>query len=167
MSVYGTLLLAGAMASARSGDRQATLVQLDEAESFAKQLGRDANHLWTAFGPTNVAIHRVATSVALGDVGAAYSQTASIEPTRLPLERRVRYAFDIARVHTERDEIDDAVVGMLEAERLAPEQVHHHVMSRQIIADLRRAPAGRTKDALAQLAHRVEDAQFASLGPSA
>ena len=28
---------------------------LDEADHYARQLGRDANHLWTAFGPTNVA----------------------------------------------------------------------------------------------------------------
>lgn len=166
-SVYGTLLLAGAMASARAGDRHAALEQLGEAERYARRLGRDANHLWTAFGPTNVAIHRVATSVALGDMGSAYSQTTTIDPTRLPPERRVRYAFDVARLHAERGEVDNAAAAMLEAERLAPEQVHHHVMSRQIIAGIRRSPAGKRNDVLAQLARRVDDAGLASMSPTA
>lgn len=163
-SVYGTLLLAGAMASARAGDRQATHEYLDEADFCARQVGHDANHLWTAFGPTNVAIHRVATSVALGDIGKARGRSVGIDATRLPLERRVRYAFDLARTHIERREIDDAVDEMLAAERLAPEQVHHHVMSRQIIADLRRSAKGERSNELAQLAERVQVADYMALG---
>lgn len=73
----------------------------------------------SAFGPTNVAIHRVATSVALGDMGKAHGCSVGIDATRLPPERRVRYAFDLARTHIERRETDDAVDEMLAAERLA------------------------------------------------
>lgn len=163
-SVYGTLLLAGAMASARAGDRQATHDYLDEADFYAVQVGHDANHLWTAFGPTNVAIHRVATSVALGDTGRAHGNSVGIDATRLPLERRVRHAFDLARTHIERREIDDAVDDMLGAERLAPEQVHHHVMSRQIVAHLRRTAKGERSNELAQLAERVQAADYMALG---
>jgi hypothetical protein len=40
---------------------------LAKAEAAAQAQGRDANHLWTAFGPTNVAIHRVSVAAELGD----------------------------------------------------------------------------------------------------
>lgn len=79
----------------------------------------------------------------------------------------MRYAFDVARLHAERGEVDNAAAAMLEAERLAPEQVHRHVMSHQIIAGLRRSPAGKRNEALAQLARRVDDAGLASLRPPA
>ncbi|WP_306189985.1 hypothetical protein [Streptomyces sp. MK5] len=59
--IYGTLFLAGSMAAARADDRATTRAFLAEADQAAHRLGRDANHMWTAFGPTNVAIHRVAT----------------------------------------------------------------------------------------------------------
>lgn len=163
-SVYGTLLLAAAMASARAGDRPTTHDYLNEADIYAHQVGRDANHLWTAFGPTNVGIHRVATSVALGDMGEAHSRTVGIDATRLPLERRVRYAFDLARMRIECREFDSAVDEMLAAERLAPEQVHHHVISRQIVADLCCTSKGERSAGLAQLAQRVQEADYMALG---
>ena len=62
LSIYGTLFLAGSMAAARNEDRATTRTFLAEADDSARRLGADANHLWIAFGPTNVAIHRVATA---------------------------------------------------------------------------------------------------------
>jgi hypothetical protein len=74
----------------------------------------------------------------------------------------VRYAFDVARVHADRSELDDAVVDMLEAERLAPNRSTNHVMSRQIIADLRRMP-GRRSNGSRGSPRRVEDSGLMSL----
>ena len=67
VSVYGALHLAGAMAAARAGDRNAVRDILSRADQAAQRLGADSNELWTAFGPTNVAIHTVATAGELGD----------------------------------------------------------------------------------------------------
>ncbi|MEV5383193.1 helix-turn-helix domain-containing protein [Streptomyces sp. NPDC052721] len=50
LSIYGTLFLAGSMASARADDRETTRTFLDEAKRAADRLGTDANHVWTAFG---------------------------------------------------------------------------------------------------------------------
>src|SRR5699024_6928707 len=63
ISAYGMLFLAGSMAASRSEDRSTTRTYLDEAQRAAQLLGGDANHMWTAFGPTNVAIHRVNTAM--------------------------------------------------------------------------------------------------------
>ena len=71
LSVYGTLLLAGSMAAARAENRSTTMDFLNLAGELARRLGGDANYLWTAFGPTNVAIHRVSTAMELGDVQLA------------------------------------------------------------------------------------------------
>jgi len=61
LSVYGSLFLTGAVAASRADDRRTTAF-LTEAQDGATRLGRDANAMWTAFGPTNVAIHRLAGS---------------------------------------------------------------------------------------------------------
>lgn len=118
-------------------------------------MGQDSNHLWTAFGPTNVAIHRVAAAVALDDLDSAQRHANGIDATQLPIERQVRYAFDLARVWAARGEIDRSVTAMLSAERLAPEQVYSHVMSSQVVLDLRRSREGERHPALAGLAERI------------
>ena len=58
LSVYGMLLLNGAMAAARIGDSATVRDLLCGAEQAASELGGDYNHYWTSFGPTNVQLHR-------------------------------------------------------------------------------------------------------------
>lgn len=76
LSVYGTLFLAGSVAAARADDRQTTTAFLNEAQENASRLGRDANAMWTAFGPTNVAIRSTARDAMIvmngGDPGDEY-----------------------------------------------------------------------------------------------
>ncbi|MGH3763412.1 hypothetical protein [Actinophytocola sp.] len=97
MSVYGMLFLAGAMAAARFGDGVKAAGYLREADRAAQRLGRDANHLWTAFGPTNVAIHRVNVAAELGDLGTVLSNGRSLDTRAVPVERRARHLLDVAR----------------------------------------------------------------------
>lgn len=155
VSVYGTLLLAASMTAARAGDSSTVREYLDEAGHYADQLGRDANHLWTTFGPTNVAVHRVATAVAQDDIAQAEQHSESIHPAALPSERRIRYLFDLAMIDVRRDRPEAAITIMLEAERHGPEQVHNHVMGQQIVAHLRNSQAGRQDPRLAQLDRRT------------
>jgi len=60
LSVYGALLLRGAVASAQDDNRVTAHELLAEAEDTARRLGQDANHCWTAFGPVNATLHRAA-----------------------------------------------------------------------------------------------------------
>ncbi|MEE2035769.1 helix-turn-helix transcriptional regulator [Nocardiopsis sp. CT-R113] len=155
LSVYGTLLLPGAVAAARNGDRSSAVGYLDEAERVASQLGRDANHLWTAFGPTNVVLHRVTVAASLGDPRAVLELGIGIDTAALPRERRVRHLFDVAGAFANINEIPSAVERMLEAERLAASHVHRHVMSHQIVGRMMRTKAARRDRRLADLAHRM------------
>jgi hypothetical protein len=61
--VYGSLHLVCALAPVRDDDRGTADIHLTEADSAALRFGAGGNHVWTAFGPTNVAIHRVATAM--------------------------------------------------------------------------------------------------------
>jgi transcriptional regulator with XRE-family HTH domain len=144
LSVYGSLFLTGAMAASRAEDRSATQGFLQEAQEAADRLGQDANHVWTAFGPTNVAIHRVNTAMELGDVQIALDLGPTVDTADLPTERRVRHALELARAYSARNLRDEGLAVLLEAERIAPEQVRHHFISRQLVLtwmrQLRRKP---------------------------
>src|SRR5262249_53727979 len=71
LSVYGLLLLQGAIAAARMGEGATVRDLIRGASEAARQLGGDANHYWTSFGPTNVIFHRVAAEVEMGAGGRA------------------------------------------------------------------------------------------------
>jgi hypothetical protein len=161
LSVYGTLLLVGAMAAARFGDGPRTADYLREAHAAAQRLGEDANHLWTAFGPTNVAIHRVNTAVELGDIQAVLNSGLSLKTDSVPAERRARYLLDVARVHTMTGNRDDALTAMLSAERIAPEQVRQHYLSRSIVTALTQSAPGKPGVQLDKLARRVRIREWA------
>ncbi|WP_405663339.1 helix-turn-helix domain-containing protein [Streptomyces sp. RK9] len=155
LSVYGTLFLTGAMAAARAEDRATAQTYLREAETAATRLGTDANHMWTAFGPTNVAIHKVATAGELGDFQIASELGPQVDTSGLPTERRVRHDLEVARALTARNRTDEALAVVLEAERMAPEQVRHHYMSRELVLGWVRGTRGRPSRSVADLAERL------------
>jgi transcriptional regulator with XRE-family HTH domain/tetratricopeptide (TPR) repeat protein len=155
LSVYGMLFLAGAMAAARFGDNRRTADYLQEANDAAERLGKDANHLWTAFGPTNVAIHRINTAVELGDMQTALDCGLSLNTDSVPAERRVRYLLDVARVYSVTGNPDDALGTLLIAERIAPEQVRQHHLTKKVVLTLVRNAAGKPTAALDKLTKRV------------
>jgi hypothetical protein len=83
LSVYGSLLLRGAIAAAQADDRDGSTTLLDEAGLAGSRLGSDYNHRWTAFGPANVLLHRVNIAVSLGDAGAAISHARKVNLDQL------------------------------------------------------------------------------------
>jgi hypothetical protein len=111
--------------------------------------------MWTAFGPTNVRVHRVATSVALGDGGTALEHAKHIRPARLPsLERRAQCLVDIARGYGQWGRTSEATKALLAAERMAPEEVRVQPKVRSLVLDLLHQRRCRDPE-LRRLAHRV------------
>jgi transcriptional regulator with XRE-family HTH domain len=155
LSVYGTVFLAGSIAAARDDDRAAVRTFLNEADELAHRLGQDANHLWTSFGPTNVAIHRVTTAMDLGDVQVAIDLGQTVNPEGLPAERQARHAMELARALSAWNRPDEALSCLLEAERIAPEQVRYHAISRQLVQGWIQRGRSKPSYALSQLAKRV------------
>ncbi len=109
-----------AVAAARRTDRGEAWARLDAAERLAELLGEDANHAWTAFGPTNVRIHRVTVAAKLGDSGEVLRVATEVDPARLAeglRSRRAQVFLDLAWAQTQRKRDAEATLHLLEAER--------------------------------------------------
>jgi hypothetical protein len=157
LSVLGMLYLKAAMATAAAEDTHAAADRLDQADHHAGQLGADANALWTAFGPTNVAVHRVAAHVRLYEGTEALTAAAAIpDPHRdaLPRERRAHHLVDLARAYTQAGHRDRAVDTLLRVESVAAEEVHCRPRSLQLVEDLRLLGTGTAEGRLQALADR-------------
>jgi hypothetical protein len=101
--------------------------------SWARRLGADANPLWTAFGPINVAIHQVSTAVDLGDLQVAVDLGPWVDVSALPVERRIKHRIEVARAYSAWNRRDEALTILLDAEGDEPEQIWHHFISRQLV----------------------------------
>jgi hypothetical protein len=155
LSIYGTLFLTGSMAAARAEERSTVREFLAEADQAARQLRQDANHMWTAFGPTNVDIHRVATAGELGDMQVAADLGPRIDTSSLPTERRTRHNIEVARALSAHNRVDDALAMILEAESWAPEQLRSHYLARELVLTWVRNQRGRPSRTMADLADRL------------
>ncbi|WP_422646759.1 helix-turn-helix domain-containing protein [Actinoalloteichus caeruleus] len=154
----GTLTLITAIIAARRGDRRETASRLDHAEDLALRLGVDGNIGWTAFGPTNVMIHRVSAAVALDDPDGALTVAERIDISGIPSGLRGRQAqfhLDSAWAHSQRAEDPLAVIHLLDAERVAPELVRTKNHSRRVIRTLLARERRRSVPGLRGLALRT------------
>jgi hypothetical protein len=153
LSVYGTLHLMCALSAARDDDRQTARTHLVEAAEAARKLGGDANHVWTAFGPTDVTIHQVCVALELGDVQRAMVIGPSLDTSALPVERRVRHSIEVARAYVRRNQADEALTHLLDAEQIAPDQVRYHRLSRMLVREILTRP--RPPRLAVELAYRM------------
>jgi hypothetical protein len=152
------LLLTRAIIAARKNDRSTAGQFLHEAAAPAGRLGQDRNDFWTAFGPTNVAIHAVSVDVELGDPAAGLCRAPSVDPSRLSpelVERRVYHMIDLARGYAHQHNDAAAVLTLLEAERVAPEEVRYHVIVPEMLRDLLKRERRAATPGLRPLAARV------------
>lgn len=125
-----------ALAAARDNDRASASTHLAEADQSARRLGGDANHVWTAFGPTNVTIHQVCIALELGDIQRAIALGPRLDTSGLPVERQVRHSIEVARALARHNRVDDALAALLDAERIGPDQVRYHQLSRALVRDI-------------------------------
>jgi transcriptional regulator with XRE-family HTH domain len=155
LSLYGAMHLLLAVVYAREGDRAATRKAIATARKIAARLDADRNDYNTEFGATNVELHAVSTAVDLGDAGEALDLAAAIDATGLSSERQSRLHTDLARAHVQRRHLGEATAALLEAERLAPEQVQNHHLVRELVHDLLNLAGRRATPDLLGLARRT------------
>lgn len=156
LSVLGMLYLRTAVAAAHRQDRSTTSELLAVASEKARMLGHDGNYWHTSFGPTNVALHRVATELSLDDVSWVIENGSRVNSAHMPVERSVAHKIDLARANSYQARDDDALTYLLDAEQLAPQLVRHSAVVREVVkAMLRRARARMTRESpLGGLAER-------------
>jgi transcriptional regulator with XRE-family HTH domain len=139
VSVSGALWLISAIISARLTDKVEAWRRLDVADELAGVLGEDGNFGWTAFGPTNVAIHRVAVGAELGDPAEAMRASEGIDTDGLPeglKSRRAQVHINLAWAYAQRRRDAEAVLHLLDAERIAPQAVRYNVIVRELIREM-------------------------------
>jgi hypothetical protein len=158
VSVTGALWLIAAIAAARRTDRAEAWARIDRADALAGLLGEDGNHAWTAFGPTNVAIHRVSVAAELGDAGEALHAAADVDVDRLPsglLSRRAQVNVDLAWAQAQRRRDAEATLHLLEAERVAPQVIRHNVIAQEIVREMLARGSRSQTQQLSLLAQRA------------
>lgn len=158
LSLRGALTLIAAVIAGRRNDRGEAMERLQRAQVLADQLGEDANHGWTAFGPTNVAIHRVSTAAELGDAASAIAQAEFVDVSSLPsglLSRRAQVHIDMAWAYTQRRADAEAVVNLLEAERVAPQTLRYNVLVRELLREMLKRERRTATPGLRALARRA------------
>jgi transcriptional regulator with XRE-family HTH domain len=158
LSVYGMLLLNGAMAAARIGDGATVRDLLRGADDAAMALQGDYNHYWTCFGPTNVQLHRAAAAVELGEGKLAVETHEHIDPagfTALLPERRAHHFIDLARGLAQVGDVERASEMLLEGDRLAPSEIRCRPIAHEVLSDVLRRTRGTPSAPVAELAENM------------
>ncbi len=137
LSVYGSLLLSGAVAAAQTGNRHTAAELLDEAGQAGRRLGHDGNHMWTAFGPNNVLCHRVNIALTMGDAGTAVDYARQVNIDALPInERKATLLLDTARAFLTWNKHDQALYVLRAAGEIAPEEITARPATLRLVRDL-------------------------------
>jgi hypothetical protein len=156
LSVYGAVLLRGALAAAKHDDRASAHAMLAEAAGAARRLGTDANLRGTAFGPVNAQLHQVNVAVTLGDAGTAIDLARQIDPAAITVtERKASLLIDMAHAFFQWGKYGQACTALRAAEQTAPQELAARAPVRTLARNLTAlAPPGLRRDA-AHLADRI------------
>lgn len=146
-SLLGMLFLRTAAAAARRNDRGTATTLMERASQAAAQLGHDANYWQTAFGPTNVELHRRSVALDLGDVDYVV-RAPGVDTGNLPPERAVAHQIDLARANSLVARDDVALQLLLSAEHSAPQLVRHSTVVRETVRSMHRRSATGTESLL-------------------
>jgi transcriptional regulator with XRE-family HTH domain len=156
LSMFGTLLQVAAYTAAVDGNRHAAREYITEAQAAADRLGHDANHHFTAFGPTNVTLYKVSIAQVLGDNGTAIEHARALDPTAIPTtERRGRYWIDVARSYHQWGKPNACYKALRTAERAAPAEVRYRPPVHRMTEYLLRVDSRNALPGLRAFAARV------------
>ena len=137
LSVYGSLLLRGAVAAAQDDNRATARELLSEADDAATRLGIEGNLRWTAFGPANAALHRVNIAVTLGDAGTAVDVARGVDLNTIEVtERKATLLVDVARAFLQWGRHEKAFLALRAAEEVAPEEVTGRPSVHRVVREL-------------------------------
>ncbi|GAA1500921.1 helix-turn-helix transcriptional regulator [Kitasatospora kazusensis] len=152
-AMAGALQLVTAVAASRRREWWTARERLTEAQVTAQRVG-EGNVGWTAYGPTNVELHRISIEMEAGEAGEALRMADAVDTSGLPsMEREFTFTLEVARCYDLRREDTAVLLHLLELERMAPEDLARQAMARDLVLGLiRRARAmhARQAESLAQ-----------------
>jgi hypothetical protein len=158
LSAQGALFLIAAVIAGRRSDRKSASERLRRAQYLADALGEDGNYGWTAFGPTNVAIHQISVAAELGDADTAIHYAEQIDTSTLPhvlRSRRAQVHLDAAWAYAQHKDDSAVVINLMETERVAPQVLRYNVVAREILRELLKRERRTATPGLRALAARA------------
>src|SRR6202035_654209 len=124
-ALYGALVLLSSVTSVRQGKVWVARQLVNEAAQLAGRTG-ERNVCWTAFGPTNVAMHAMSIEIEAGETTEALRLAEQIDHDRSPsIERRVAFLLEQAKGYEQRQDYASTLLLLQTANREAPEDVSH------------------------------------------
>lgn len=157
LALAGALHLIAAIGEARAGKVWAAWSRLnDSAVPLAKASTSAANIGHTMFSAINVSMHAMGIELEAGNSTEALRIAGRLDPAACPsVERRFTLTLDIARAHEMRRDDAATLLNLLEAERVAPEDLAGDSGARAMISRLLRNARPTHRRQAAALADRV------------
>src|SRR6266511_2245654 len=153
-ALCGALHLPLAVAQARAQEALREAEGLSRGPDGRFQMAPDLQ-LATQFGPANVAAHQVSVAVDLGDAGQALVVAPRVDQAELSISRYSRHLIDVALAHNYRRDTPGMVTTLLDVEQLAPEQLSHFPLVREMLHAALRRERGPMNRHLHRLAERI------------
>lgn len=139
-AVSGQLLLCGAVLAARAHDGETAEAFLEEAGALAERTGEAPRVHWLSWGPTNVAVHKVAVLAEQEKFAEAVDAAQGVVlPEGWPVSRQAHHVAEVARAQLFTGRTDAAWHNLLLARQLAPQQVRYSPTVRDTVEGLRSA----------------------------
>ncbi|WP_263165376.1 helix-turn-helix domain-containing protein [Streptomyces sp. SCSIO ZS0520] len=157
IAMAGALQLVAVVAAARRRQWWDARDRLRQHAAPAARAVPDSSNIgWTAFGPTNLALHAMSIEMEAGEAGEALRAADAIDISGLPsLEREFTFGLEVAQCHSLRRDDAATLLSLLGLEALAPEDLARTPLARQLVLTvIRRARAMHARQA-EQLAERI------------
>lgn len=158
LALYGMLFLAASVTAAKQEDVDLARQMHEEATAVARRLRPGCQTHNTFFGPTNVAIHRIAVLVRLHENRQALDLADTINPAALallPPERRANHFLDLTAAYASVGNFRHAVHTLAKAEQTAPEEVRCRPVSHNLLRTVLHHVTGETARITQQIAQRA------------
>ncbi|MBB5158125.1 helix-turn-helix domain-containing protein [Saccharopolyspora phatthalungensis] len=158
LGVWGVLMLRAASAAVRNKKPDRAEEYLSLARTAAARIGSDQTICSTPFGPTNVGIASVNAAVESERFENALTLARSVSlpgNDSLSPTWKARYLLDLTIAYSGLDRDHEATAQLLKAERLAPEWMRYHTLTRQTVYELAER-AKRRRTPIQELADRLD-----------
>jgi hypothetical protein len=151
LAMHGALQMRAAVLAAHAGMPSEAADRMTEARAAASHIPDGIYH-GTAFGPSSIRVHELATAVEESSIGRALQLISQWHPPKaLPAERRSHFHIEAARAYHWAGKPDQAMNALMHARQAAPQHTRHNpaaISTAQALISAKRRPSS----ALLQLA---------------
>jgi transcriptional regulator with XRE-family HTH domain len=137
VAMYGQLHLHAALLAVRQADPWTARQLIREKALPAAKTTGEGNVMWTAFGPTNCAIHLVAIEMEAGHAIEAIRLADQVDASQTSvIERRCRHYTEVAKCYDLKHDDMGTLTHLRLAWDTAPEHVQHNPLVRDMVRGL-------------------------------